>query len=494
MDEGYLLSLGKRITEGQIPYIDFYYLRTPLSIYIQAFFISLFGKFHSIYIARILYVAQLSLLIVLLSDIYRTLVNKIELTFLLLLSYTISTLLLQFQWYSYDGLFFAGLSLFLLNRKQYYLTGTAIFLAGMSKQNYLLLLPAFLLVTTFLNAETYHKIKEKIVIPKKILIGFIVPSIISGLYFLYLGNLHLFINQSFFLPKKISGISTLFALIQDNPDAFMQSVISIIALIGIYIYQKNSFLSKFISGLLILTIASQLYVDLNHYIFNLVFINYTIVLLFVFNYKSYKNDTRQLLMTFALLAVFVQYLSGFNYSGLIFAYMGAGTAIPFTYIIFKKNKKNCYITIILFLCIGTFGYIYKNNYTYQELPREKLTTTFSSDKLQHILSSRRQTDKVDKMIQSIETYSNQGDYIFLFPNNSAFYYLTNRKNPTKVEWYYKLEYNRAMLLEAVKDLYQNKPKIILIDRPIRDAVLTDFLQKNYYPKYAIDNVIVYLPN
>lgn len=494
MDEGYLLSLGKRITEGQIPYIDFYYLRTPLSIYIQAFFISLLGNLHSIYIARILYVAQLSLLIVLISDIYRTLVNKIELTFLLLLSYTISTLLLQFQWYSYDGLFFAGLSLFLLNRKQYYLTGAAIFLAGMSKQNYLLLLPAFLLVTTFLNTEAYHKYKEKIVIPTKILIGFSVPSLIAGLYFLYIGNLYPFIKQSFFLPKTISGISTLFALIQNNPDAFMQSVISIIALIGIYYFQKKHFLSILISVILIFTIASQLYIDLNHYIFNLVFINYTIVLLFVFNYKSYTDNTRQVLMKFALLAVCIQYLSGFNYGGLFFAYMGAGTAIPFTYILFKKNKQICYITIILFLCIGTFGYIYKNNYTYQEMPREKLTTTFSSDKLKHILSSERQTDKVDKMIQSIETYSNQGDYIFLFPNNSAFYYLTNRKNPTKVEWYYYLEYNEAMLLEAVKDLNQNKPKIILIDTPIQDVALSDFVQKSYSPQDTIDNVIVYLPN
>ena len=199
------------------------------------------------------------------------------------------------------------------------------------------------------------------------------------------------------------------------------------------------------------------------------------------------------LMKFALLAVFIQYLSGFNYSGLIFAYMGAGTAIPFTYIIFKKNKQICYITIILFLCIGTFGYIYKNNYTYKELPRKQLTSTFSSAKLQHILSSRQQTDKVDKMIQTIETYSNQGDYIFLFPDYSSMYYITDRRNPTKVEWYYKLEYNHEMLLEAVKDLSQNKPKIIFLNLDYTPNILTKFVRNNYIFIDSIDDINFYIP-
>ena len=35
-DEGYLLSLGQRIVDGDRPYLDFYFLRTPLSIYVQA--------------------------------------------------------------------------------------------------------------------------------------------------------------------------------------------------------------------------------------------------------------------------------------------------------------------------------------------------------------------------------------------------------------------------------------------------------------------------
>lgn len=96
------------------------------------------------------------------------------------------------------------------------------------------------------------------------------------------------------------------------------------------------------------------------------------------------------------------------------------------------------------------------------------------------------------MKQSISILK-KNDYIFFYPNNSACYYLSGRKNPSKIDWYYKLEYNKPMLIEAIHDLEKNKPKIIFIDRPIKDIQLSIFLDQYYFEKDSVDNVIVYLP-
>ncbi len=494
MDEGYLFSLGKRITDGQIPYTDFYFLRTPLSIYLQALFLTLSGDFHTIYIARIIYVVQLTLLTLCISDIYKKSVTSLELLFLLIVSYTISTLLLQFQWYSYDGLFFAGLSLFLLNRKKFYLTGLAIFLAAMSKQNYLLLLPAILLVVFILKDRVYPEIKSRYSIPLKILAGFILPAIIMSLYFLYIGNFTEFFIQSFLLPKTISETTLLFALIQNNPAAITESAITIITLVLLFLLRKQKVVSIIIASALILYVTIQLNSDVTSHIFNILYINYTIAILFLFHEIKNKKNHNTPLLLFLLLVISIQFISGLNYSGVLFAYMGAGLAIPFIYIIFKNLIPHKPIAIFLFLSIGILGFVHKTNYTYQENERDLLTEKFSSSKLSHLTSTKERIDKIDKITALIDQYSKPDDFIFCFPNFSSMYYITDRRNPTKIEWYYKLEYNDEMLEESVEDLKQNPPKLILINLNYTPEIMIEHVTNNYRLIDIIDYVCFYLPN
>ncbi|UCD64257.1 MAG: hypothetical protein JSW34_02130, partial [Candidatus Zixiibacteriota bacterium] len=70
-DEGYLLSLGQRVVDGQRPYTDFYFFRTPMSVYIQAVRIEIFGDSYTILMSRILWTFQMCIVAILISIVYR---------------------------------------------------------------------------------------------------------------------------------------------------------------------------------------------------------------------------------------------------------------------------------------------------------------------------------------------------------------------------------------------------------------------------------------
>ncbi len=95
-DEGYLLSAGARVAEGEAPYADFYFFRTPLSVYIQAAFISIFGDSYTVLVSRWVWTLQMCLVVVLISLLYRCFVRPWELLLLLVTTFTVSTLLLIF--------------------------------------------------------------------------------------------------------------------------------------------------------------------------------------------------------------------------------------------------------------------------------------------------------------------------------------------------------------------------------------------------------------
>ncbi len=494
MDEGYLISLGKRITDGQIPYTDFYFLRPPLSIYLQACFISLLGDSHTIYIGRILFVFQTTLLVILNALIYKKHLNKIEFFFILIISYIITTLLLQFQWYSYDGLFFAGLSLFLLHKKQFIFTGVTIFLAAMSKQNYFLLLPGTIFVLLifqkdYANIKTI--VKEHV---SKILIGFSLGAFITSLFFLLSGNLTLFIEQVFLLPKEIADISTQFALIQNNPEAIAQSLFSILAIIIIYHFHKNKIISSFLIAIIICFLYADFYNNVKYFIFNIIYINITAAILYLYNYNKKEQELPHTLLIFVPLTIIIQYLAGFSYGGLLFAYMGAGLMMPALYLILRKNKSLSIRAILVLLIIGGIGYRHKSNYIYQDSQREILNSNFSHPRLQSIISSERRTKYVDFITENVNNLSEPDDLVFFFPDYSSMYYITGRRNPTKIEWYYKLEFNDAMLKESVEDLEKNHPKIIFLNGDYIPKALAIFVANNYTLVDSSFDIKMYQPN
>lgn len=489
LDEGYLYTLGQRVLDGQAPYIDFYFLRTPLSIYFHAFGIWLFGQHYSILVARILLVIQMSTLVLLLSTIYRQYVNILELTFLLCFSYTITTLLLPFPWYSYDGLFFAGIAIFFLYHRKYFMSGVMICLAGFAKQNYFLLLPGLIgifFITGKIFKNSFSLKKHEC---KRIIFGFLSSLLLIILYFLITGNFLQFIDQVFFLPKTMSNIDTSFIIWQDNPKALLQALPYILITVLIYYYKHSRAIFLITIMLLLLLTFKTLYSSNLFYIYSLLFINYTGFILLLINRKKETVHTIYPLLPFYCLFCFLQYLSGFNYGGLYFAYMGAGLALPFIFISLKNNQKNYMVTILFLISLFLVGIQQKKNFHYHDADTASLTEQFNIPLLDGIKSTPKQTSIISRLYSIIINETSPDDYVFFYSDYPALYYLTGRKNPTKIDWYYKREVNQRLLREAVTLLNNNPPELIIENATF--PKLTDFINAHYRKLDQIEYLTIY---
>lgn len=468
-DEGYLLSLGARVADGEMPYVDFYFLRPPLSIYIQAALINLLGESYTVLASRIYWTVQMCMVALLLSIVYRRFVSKGELLLLLLATFTISTLLIGFPWYSYDGLFFAVVTVVLFDKRQFVLSGVAAFLAFMTKQNYLLLLPLFFAVAVLVQ----WRWKElKVVSFREVFqmsLGFAVPACIYLGYVYLNSGLLSFWENVFVFPRKASMVSLSFSLFQNHPEAFSRSipVVLTVALLFYIISKRRLFLA--IMGLCLVGSLVTVFWVHDNFVYSVIYLNFAVTLLVIFQMLRGKlkpsNDVIRSLLTAFLFGVVIQYLAGYNYAGVIYAYMGSGLLLSVAYLFFRdlspslNRRKIAPAMLAVILAIGLF---YKYMYVYRDEPRWKLNTEFRTEKLQGIKSTQRNVSQMDGLVAAVKEVTNPGDYIFIFPDFPILYYLTDRRNPTPIGWYVQIEYGGPMTIQALKALIKHKPKVIFV--------------------------------
>ncbi|MCX6828941.1 MAG: hypothetical protein NT002_06615 [candidate division Zixibacteria bacterium] len=486
LDEGFLQSLGQRIVNGEIPYGDFYLLRTPLSIYIQAGLIWVFGHSYTLFAARIWLAIETMLIVIFLSMFYRRFVRPLELLLLLFITYIIATLLLNFPWYSYDALFFAVLALLFFDRRRYFLSGAAIFMAGMAKQNYMMMLPLIILLSLVIN----HVAKEIKIITydaaRRMIIGFFAPFLLYMLYLSITGTIAAFYRDVVILPGQCSSVGIVFALFQDNPKAFLWSLPFMISMALIFGGRRWR-LPLIAVALGVFALLGEILIkNVYSFVYFIVYLNYLAVLLLVKEYVVGMDDAgkemaAKIIPLFAL-ALIVQYLSGFNYSGLIYAYMGALVALPFTYVILRdciQMRLRKAVVVLLFLAILVLGQYHKYRYVYNDAPRSNLNVEFVSPRLRHIKSTPEKVKSLESVIAAIKANSSEKDHIFIFPSFSSLYYLTGRRNPTPIEWYCEAEYNEEMLMESMKAVEAKRPRLVIVTHLDIPVHLNNILI-NYY--------------
>jgi len=468
-DEGYLLSLGQRVANGDRPYLDFYFLRTPLSIYIQAGLVRVLGDSYTILASRIYWAVEIGFLTLLLSAIYRRFASALELFLLLLTTYIILGLLLSFPWYNTDAAFFAGLAVVLLYKKLAFPAGLAIGLAFMTKQGYGLMLPLFLAISGIIHWK-YREIKllewRTVIL---LCIGSATPVVIYSIYLLFNGGVGLFVKNILLLPAKSSGVGIGFTLFQNNLDAFLYSIPMIISIfIVFYAPLQRRIWVILAAGCFIAAMVMMLRLD-QYYVFNFVMLNYTVAILAIIGAVRKKGGKGWawfgVMLPAWLLAAVGQYISGYNYAGLASAYLGAGILISFTFPALRfasPGGRGKEISIALILIILAIGAYHKHKAVYRDEKRPLLTSSFSTPKLKGIMSTERNVKQIEGMISTINQYTSKGDYVYVFPDFPALYYLTDRKNPTRVEWPFFRELNGEMIIDILDSLESKMPKIVLL--------------------------------
>ena len=164
--------------------------------------------------------------------------------------------------------------------------------------------------------------------------------------------------------------------------------------------------------------------------------------------------------------------------------------IGFTYLAIREwhpGVRGKRVAIGLIFIILVIGMYHKHEAVYRDEKRSLLTYSFADPKLSGIKSTERNVRQVAGLISAVNHYTDKGDYIFVFPDFPVLYYLTGRKNPTRVEWPIFREIDMEMVYEMVDSLEARPPKLVLLQMYPE----ADFTRSG--PKYSFYNFMEYKP-
>ncbi len=492
-DEGYLLSLGQRIANGATPYVDFFFLRTPLSIYLQAWLLELFGDSYTVLASRVYWSAQMWLGAIILSFLYYRVVTRVETFLLLLATWVISSLLLSFPWYSYDAAFFATVAIVCFNGRWYFVAGILAALSGLSKQNYFLFVPLILAAVWGIQSliKGIGRVSAKSAL--MLLVGFFAPIFGYAIYLAANGWLQLCWLNVFSLPQEASKMTVSWTLFQDNLAALVTSIPAIASVTLLFYYRPGNLLMRV--GIILTSLASVVIAAMGHrsFVFSVLYANYTIAILIVISALRARgskcNDRTAGIVLMTVVGVVLQYLAGFNYYGVEYAYMGAAVLVIAGFIGWQTYSLSPYRKLISLLLIGgllLLGMYHKYSFVYRDGPRGQLNTQFRTEGLSGISSTERNVRQVDSVVALVRSESREKSPIFVFPDFPILYYLTDRRNPTPVEWYAPLELGEGLIQASIAGLRRAKPSLVLVQK-YPEGDFSRIGDQTYYarfPRYA----------
>jgi len=240
-DEGFVLEGSTRILNGQLPHADFVSIRPALSYYLHIPEVWLGGGY-TLYLARWVAWLQLSAI----AWWWTSLLTKDQ-NILPIHQFFLAGIVLCFSVHTFpltaihtiDGLFLVTLAVVLAEKERWLLAGFIAGLAGLCKQNYLLLLPILSMI--------YYRQFFKILVP-----GLIIICLYLLVFFLFTGKalFEQLSSQSGFLQSAILPFLT-------SP-GFWAGILAGIACI------KNQKIGRYAGVLVLLTAAAGLVS--NHYI------------------------------------------------------------------------------------------------------------------------------------------------------------------------------------------------------------------------------------
>ena len=439
-DEGYFVHNAERIFNGEIPYKDFFLQYGPTYFYVLAVFYKLFGV--SILTGRIF---SLIICLLITGSIFYLLnllkITSYKIIFLVFLSIiSFGYPLVNIPSIIWSNVLISVLLLILCishygsnKRKTKYLAymGVLLALSLSLKQNLGILYIIFYNVFVLLKDRRYP---SKAI--KNLLVLNITWFILTFLWIYY-----------FFLKDNVSGLI--------NYISFSRNFI---ASYGFSYPPLVNFLKP-------LGIFKQIPYYLPVFLF--------FVILF-YIYKKNKNWKVILVSLSSCLGFFV---SIYPQSDLIHCFPFFGLILISLLLIFYREKfyKPVLFLILISILIGFyltfFAKVYDNYFlkenTYLDLP-----------KTQGMMLTKFDADSFKAVANFVNSHTRKGDYIFVYPYHPVFYFIFDRKNPSKDSIYYLRSwhfYDDKFIIEEIK---KRQVKYIIVYREYRyDSDLSRFIQK-----------------
>ena len=171
-----------------------------------------------------------------------------------------------------------------------------------------------------------------------------------------------------------------------------------------------------------------------------------------------------------IVAAVLEYLHGIDLSTMLFAYAGTFLGIPvalsFLYMGWRLWGGAEVARVAVPAVVGAFivlaGAVVTHGAPYLDAPRDQLTASFTAPRLAGISTNPARAKHVDGLVAAIESNTQPSDSTFVFPDGQAYYVITGRNNPTRLDWYNLLATSPAMSAESLETLKRDPPKFIFV--------------------------------
>jgi len=216
-----------------------------------------------------------------------------------------------------------------------------------------------------------------------------------------------------------------------------------------------------------------------------------------------------------IVASVLEYLHGIDLSSMRFAYVGTFLGIPvaltFLYALWRmlgvRAIQSAAAPAVIGLFVAVSGVVITQGSPYLDGPRDQMTATLTESRLQGIRTIPGNAQHIEAVVHAIDSRSSPGDRIFVFPDGQAYYVITGRINPTRVDWYDVLATTPGMANEERAALAANPPEWVFVelynesdinhkrrlDLPAQQAWLPiyDYILLHYDLVETVDGVEVY---
>ena len=185
-----------------------------------------------------------------------------------------------------------------------------------------------------------------------------------------------------------------------------------------------------------------------------------------------------------IVAAVLEYLQGVDLSSMRFAYVGTFLGVPVALAFLYMGWRLSYPTesstprgplkwggapvvrvaapAVVGVFIAIAGAVVTHGSTYLDGPRDQMTAELTGPRVAGLKTLPSNATHINGLVAEIERQAGPGDSVFIFPDGQAYYVITGRTNPTKVDWYDILATTPAISSDAVADLQRNPPTWILV--------------------------------
>ena len=498
-DEAFLPALALRVVRGQVVYRDFYFALPPLTLYKEAAVAAVLGNAYSFLASRWVFAVEVSLGSVIAFLIIRRYVSP-RLAFLV----TLPTVFFTTVLYAYSNFNFDAQLLFLV---------AVLILAweGERERIPIILLAGVFCGLAFLAKPTYLAMAVGVCIlgllrpwmagPRRwpvFAIGFAaVVGIVFGVIALA-GLFTLFRHQAFGLLLQARPRSIAFLIYQDWPHWLFvpgRAIFAPLALIVLLAAARIRpwlaipavvVLAGVLAGFVVPALPSSVQgIPTNGQMRLLVgalavvlAINLVASVLTVaarlpgLADEPWAARVREEMFppSIPIIAAVLEYLQGVDLSSMRFAYVGTFLGVPvalaFLYTGWRLWAGSPAVKVAIPAVVGIFiavaGAVVTHGAPYLDGPRDQMTAQLTVPRLQGITTLPANAAHIQGVVAEIEKDAAPGDKVFVFPDGQAYYVVTGRINPTKIDWFNPLATTTAMANEAVADLQRSPPTWVLV--------------------------------